>query len=143
MTMLRIFYTDLSDCHDVYKNGYDTSGVYQIMPTGAAQLDNVYCEMINNTGWTVVQRRHDGTLSFNRRWLEYKYGFGNNYGEFWIGNELLHLMTLQKDYVLRMDVWDWEGNRAYAEYDTLKVESEENKYRLKIRGYSGNAGWCQ
>ena len=86
------------------------------------------------------QRRQDGTLSFNRGWLEYKFGFGNLYGEFWLGNEMFHALSSQKSYKLRVDLWDWEGQRAYAEYDHFKVDSEMNKYALHIRGYKGNAG---
>ena len=44
-----------TDCHDLYLQGYHTSGVYQIKPTKAPQLDNVYCEMLNGTGWTLLQ----------------------------------------------------------------------------------------
>ena len=77
---------------------------------------------------------------YYRRWLEYKFGFGNPYAEFWMGNEMLHRISVQKDYVLRMDMWDWEGNRAWAEYDTFRVGDAEDKYRLKVRGYEGNAG---
>ncbi len=51
-----------SDCHEVYSRGFLTSGVYQVKPRDALQLDNVYCEMINGTGWTVLSRRSDGTL---------------------------------------------------------------------------------
>ena len=88
------------DCHDIYRRGYRTAGVYQVKPDSAAQLDNVYCEMINGTGWTLIQRRRDGTLSFNRRWLEYKYGFGNLYGEFWIGNQVSGVVFIYWYFVL-------------------------------------------
>jgi len=33
----------------------------------------------------VIQRRQDGTANFYRNWLEYKKGFGNVTGEFWLG----------------------------------------------------------
>jgi hypothetical protein len=88
--------------------------------------------MFNGSGWTVLQRRVDGLLKFNRRWLEYKFGFGNLYGEFWIGNEKLTHLTNQKKYVLRVDMWDWEGKRYFAEYDHFLVESATEKYRLHV-----------
>lgn len=129
-----------SDCHALYKRGYVVSGVFPIQPIGAPQLDNVYCEMINNTGWTVIQRRGDGLINFSRRWLEYKYGFGNLYGEFWLGNEKIHMLTRQGDYVLRIDMWDWEGNRLFAEYSSFSIDSEGDSYRLHVRDYHGDAG---
>ncbi|CAH1796214.1 unnamed protein product [Owenia fusiformis] len=128
------------DCHDLYKNGFEVSGVYRIMPKGTAMLDDVYCQYVNNTGWTVIQRRVDGVTSFNNGWIEYKYGFGNLYSDFWLGNEKLHHLTNQRDYTLRVDMWDWEGNQAYAEYHTMKISSEKEKYTLNVTGYSGNAG---
>ncbi len=44
-----------SDCHELYLRGFHTSGVYQIKPSRAPQLDNVYCEMLNGSGWTLLQ----------------------------------------------------------------------------------------
>jgi len=42
---------------------------------------------------------------------------------------------------LRVDLADWEGNTAYAEYDNFTVGSELTKYRLASLGtYSGTAG---
>jgi len=96
--------------------------------------------MVHGSGWTVVSRRVDGSLSFVRKWLDYKYGFGNEYGEFWIGNEMLHHLTTQREYRLRIDIWDFEGGKVFAEYDTFRVESEMNKYKLRIRGFKGNSG---
>ncbi len=51
------------DCHDLYRRGHHTSGVYQIRPNGMLQLDNVYCEMLNHTGWTLLSRRQVAVLA--------------------------------------------------------------------------------
>jgi len=41
---------------------------------------------------------------------------------------------------LRIDLADWEGNTAYAEYDYFTVGSELTKYRIALLGtYRGNA----
>ena len=114
--------------------------MYNIKPSEAPLMISVYCEMVNKTGYTLIQRRIDGLLNFNRRWLEYRHGFGNPYGEFWFGNDLIHLMTKQKQYILRVDLWDWEGYKAYAEYDTFTVDDVINHYRLHVSGYRGDAG---
>nr|CAD7609853.1 unnamed protein product [Timema genevievae] len=44
----------------------------------------------------VIQNRFEGTVDFYRGWQDYKYGFGNIGGEFWLGLEKLHLLTNYK-----------------------------------------------
>ena len=72
-------------------------------------------------GWTVIQRRLGGSVPFNRTWEEYKLGFGNKDGEYWLGNENIHLLTNQKEYSLRIELQDWEGNQTFAEYSTFRL----------------------
>ena len=91
-------------------------------------------------GWTVFQRRLDGSVDFYLDWESYKNGFGNLKGEFWLGNDNLHGLTATDDTILRVDLEDFEGNKRYAVYTTFKVADEADKYRLLIGGYSGTAG---
>ena len=37
--------------------------------------------------------RFDGSVDFHRSWEDYKNGFGDPNGEYWLGNEALHLLT--------------------------------------------------
>eukprot|EP00058_Branchiostoma_floridae_P003908 XP_002589396.1 hypothetical protein BRAFLDRAFT_77839 [Branchiostoma floridae] len=71
-------------------------------------------------GWTVIQRRQDGWVPFNRNWEEYKLGFGNKNGEYWLGNDNIHFLTNQKNYRLRIDLLDWQGESRWAEYSTFR-----------------------
>ncbi|XP_078659265.1 angiopoietin-related protein 2-like [Branchiostoma floridae x Branchiostoma belcheri] len=89
-------------------------------------------------GWTVIQRRQDGSVLFDRTWEEYKQGFGNKNGEYWLGNENIYRMTKQKKYRLRIDMEDWDENRRFVEYSSFSLSSEASGYRLQISGYSGN-----
>ena len=91
-------------------------------------------------GWTVFQRRLDGSVEFYLDWKSYKNEFGDLKGEFWLGNDNLHRLTATDDTILRVDLEDFDGNKAYAEYTTFKVADEADKYRLLIGGYSGTAG---
>ena len=56
------------------------------------------------------------------------------------GNDNIHLLTTYGDYEIRFDLADFEGESRYAVYTTFKVSGEDDKYRLTVNGYSGNAG---
>lgn len=49
-------------------------------------------EMVGG-GWTVIQRRKSGLVSFYRDWKQYKQGFGSIRGDFWLGNEHIHRLS--------------------------------------------------
>jgi hypothetical protein len=51
------------------------------------------------SGWTVIQQRINGTVDFYRGWKDYKNGFGDLRTEFWLGNEKIHQITNQGQYV--------------------------------------------
>ncbi|XP_053139562.1 angiopoietin-related protein 7-like [Hemicordylus capensis] len=126
------------DCASIYYNGVRRSGVYSIMPSVGGLPINVLCEMdVEGGGWTVIQRRQDGTVNFNRTWNEYKDGFGDLNGEFWMGNENIHEITSQGDYSLRIDLEDWNNKHKHAFYQLFSIEDELNYYRLHVEGFSG------
>ncbi|EDO44271.1 predicted protein, partial [Nematostella vectensis] len=118
-----------------------TSGIFPIALTPCHPLD-VYCDLgTSGGGWTVIQRRVDGSVDFYRGWDEYKRGFGNKEGEFWLGLDNIHAMTSQRRYRVRFDLEDFGGNTRYAEYDDFRVGDEAAKYQLvSIGTYSGTAG---
>ncbi|KAI8488224.1 cell surface pattern recognition receptor signaling pathway [Branchiostoma belcheri] len=129
-------------CMDLLNSGHNTSGVYTIYPAGEVTSPiRVYCDMdTDGGGWTVFQRRKDGSVDFFLDWQNYKAGFGDLGGEFWLGNDNLHRLTAQGGQELRVDLEDFEGNSTFAKYSNFSVEDEGHKYRLTVGGYSGTAG---
>ena len=101
----------------------------------------VYCDMeTDGGGWTVFQRRQDGSVDFYRYWTDYENGFGNLIGEFWLGLSKIHRLTKEGSNTLRVELEDFEGNTAYANYSTFSVGNSTSKYTLTVGGYAGTAG---
>ena len=125
----------------MYKSGERISGVYTVDPDGSGAFD-VFCDHNSpGGGWTVFQKRLDGSVEFYRGWNDYKRGFGSLNGEFWLGLEKIHRLTKSERYILRVDLEDTAGKTAYAEYDMFAVTSERTKYQLGIGTYSGICLW--
>ncbi|XP_037101380.1 techylectin-5B [Syngnathus acus] len=134
------------DCASIYYNGVTRSGVYTVVPSLAALPVEVYCDMdTDGGGWTVIQRRVDGSVSFDRGWREYRAGFGDLRSEFWLGNDHIHELSGHGDYSLRIDLEDWSNKHKHALYQHFSVEDEEHRYRLHVSGFGGSArdsfGW--
>ncbi|XP_044165382.1 ficolin-2-like [Acropora millepora] len=127
-------------CLQVLQSGNNSTGVYRIYPDGNKPI-TVSCDMTTDGGgWTVFQRRVNGSIDFYRGWTDYKFGFGNLSGEFWLGNDNLHRIAATGNMTLRVDLEDFEGNVTFAEYSIFKVAEGSEKYRLLIGGYNGTAG---
>ena len=86
-----------ASCAGLYKSGKTTSGVYTIDPDSSGAFD-VFCDQTTaGGGWAVFQKRMDGSVSFYRGWTDYKNGFGNLNGEFWLGLDKIHRLTKKKE----------------------------------------------
>ena len=124
------------NCAELYKAGKQKSGVYSIDPDNTGTFD-VYCDQkTDGGGWTVFQKRLDGSVDFYRGWEDYKRGFGNLNGEFWLGLDKIHRLTKERNR-LHVDLEETTGKTAYAEYDFFGVASERSKYKLSLGTYSG------
>ena len=129
-----------TDCSDLLKSGHTQSGVYSVNPDGKGSF-NVYCDMrTDGGGWTVFQRRQDGSVDFYRGWNDYKSGFGQLTAEFWLGNDGIHRLTAARPSTLRVELGDWNGVKVYAKYGKFNIGDEQAKYRLEVGSYSGTAG---
>ncbi|CAH0716523.1 unnamed protein product, partial [Brenthis ino] len=132
-------------CVDLLNAGMRESGVYYLQIRGTTYwFLKVYCEQnVADGGWTVIHRRDDFGIpaeNFNRDWSDYKNGFGDPSKEFWLGNENIYMLTNNDDYMLRVELEDFDGNKRYAQYSHFKIYSEGEYYKLEIDGYEGNAG---
>ena len=74
-------------------------------------------------GWTVIQRRVDGSVDFNRPWSDYEKGFGDLNGEFWYGLRTMNCLTQTSQWELRIDFEYENGTRSYLHYNEFKVGS--------------------
>ncbi|KAJ0057874.1 hypothetical protein NL108_003009, partial [Boleophthalmus pectinirostris] len=129
------------DCQHVLDSGEGTSGIYLLRPQGTNRLLQAWCDQSRaQGGWTVIQRRQDGSVNFFRTWEQYKQGFGNLDGEYWLGLEHLYWLTKQGQYKLRVSLEDWQGRQVFAEYDSFHLEPETDWYRLRLGHYQGTAG---
>ena len=124
-------------CADLYKKGATKDGIYTINPDRQGEF-KVRCDMTTSGGgWTLFQRRIDGSVDFYLDWKNYTEGFGNLSGDFWLGLDKIHRLTKSDQNVLRVDMEDFENETRYAEYTTFAVASETDNYRLTVGGYSG------
>lgn len=139
-----------SDCSEI--NSPD-SGLHMIAPANQRRPIMAKCM----GPWTVIQKREDGSVDFNRSWEEYANGekpvvrdskqrlisnlkgFGEPNGELWIGNEILHHLTSDNCTKLRIVIQDLQNNSWYADYESFRIASRAEGYRIDFSGYSGNA----
>ncbi|VDI12789.1 Hypothetical predicted protein [Mytilus galloprovincialis] len=104
------------DCSDLDPKHFK-SGVYTIKPAGGTGL-KAYCDMeTDGGGWTVFQRRLDG-------------------------NDKLYKLTSRGQYELRVNLEDFNGDKAYAKYSNFFIGDKSTNYKLTVKGYSGTAGDC-
>ncbi|XP_026540184.1 angiopoietin-related protein 7 isoform X1 [Notechis scutatus] len=129
------------DCSSLYQRNYRSSGVYKLLPDeflGSPELQ-VYCDMeTDGGGWTVIQRRKIGLISFSQNWKKYKEGFGSLQGDFWLGNEHIHRLS-RRPSMLRVELEDWDGNSVFAQYSRFQVGNELSNYQLFLANFSGSA----
>ncbi|ELR55170.1 Ficolin-2 [Bos mutus] len=128
-------------CTELLTRGHFLSGWHTIYLPDCRPL-TVLCDMdTDGGGWTVFQRRKDGSVDFFRTWTTYKQGFGSQLGEFWLGNDNIHALTAQGTSELRVDLMDFEGNHRFAKYQSFRMADEAEKYKLVLGAFvEGNAG---
>ncbi|XP_001850191.2 angiopoietin-related protein 1 [Culex quinquefasciatus] len=112
------------------------TGVHEIQPSpGFGSKIEVLCDQkYDKGGWIVIQNRLDGSVYFEREWAEYKSGFGNLKGEFWLGLDKIHEITSTKKYELVILLTDWSDTVKFAKYSEFRVAGEAEFYAIKKLG---------
>ena len=129
------------NCRQLYEEGHLTSGVYTLYPRDRLGPFNVFCHMGlspagSDRGWTVVQRRLNADVDFNRSKEEYQFGFGQLEGNFWLGLEnikrlvdkatdghQLYVEVKYDNYIVSKGLWD-----------SFSLESSNTDWKIRISG---------
>ncbi|XP_030391437.1 ficolin-1-like [Gopherus evgoodei] len=128
-------------CKELLARGNTLSGWYTVYSSDCTAM-TVLCDMATDGGgWTVFQRRADGSVDFFRDWDSYKRGFGNQQMEFWLGNDNIHLLTSQGNNELRIDLMDSETKKYFAKYESFQILGESENYKMILGDFlNGTAG---
>ncbi|XP_062575184.1 angiopoietin-related protein 7-like, partial [Saccostrea cucullata] len=101
------------DCFDIYNCGERGTDVYDIYPFTAPVSTKVLCDMDSNGGgWTVIQRRHreNRRVEFNTTWNEYKIGFGDARGNYWLVDAFRKHLLINQPF----STYDHDNNNRCA-----------------------------
>ena len=134
--------TTIKTCCDINALYFYTkpSAVYQMQCWcgGLWSTTSAFCDTKTaDGGWTVIQRRKDGSVDFNRPWSDYEKGFGDLNGEFWYGLKNMNCLTQTGQWEMRVD-FEYENKlRSYLHYNVFKVGNATDEYPLTISGFTG------
>ena len=90
--------------------------------------------------WILIQRRVDDTVEFfSTIWSDYVTGFGEPHGNYWMGLEQMHQLTLTPhELFVYLELFD--GVVGYARYSSFSIGDAASKYTITVSGYNGTAG---
>ncbi|XP_033634250.1 ryncolin-2-like [Asterias rubens] len=125
-----------SSCKELLEAGQSETGIFTIVPAGFSDGLRVCCDMeTDGGGWIIIQRRQDGSVDFYRNWIDYRVGFGDLNGEFWLGNDNLRKLTETVGmWQLRFDLENWFGEKAWSEHEGFRISGEN--FRLNVDSYN-------
>jgi len=86
-------------------------------------------------GWLVIQRRRNGLVNFYRDWSDYRAGFGDPNGDFFIGLEKLNWLTAYQPFELYIHLEE-RGyyKNVFAKYDEFLIGNEsEDLFTVRVK----------
>ncbi|XP_052231141.1 angiopoietin-2-like isoform X1 [Dreissena polymorpha] len=121
------------DCTELLRRGAPKlSGVYTIITPVTHTKVQVFCDMqTDGGGWTVFQKRFNGSEDFYRNFSDYEAGFGSVYAEYWLGLKYIHEITSRGSYQLRVDIVSSSGSKGYDVYEGFSLQPGTN-YTLNL-----------
>ncbi|XP_068150792.1 ficolin-1-like [Drosophila tropicalis] len=121
--------------------GIVEKGIFEITVPGLDPFPVMCDAKIAGAGWTVIASRSNVNLNFFRNWTEYKRGFGDLSGDFFIGLDKLHAITKSQSHELYIHLEDFSGVTRFAQYDDFYIENENVLYKMtKLGTATGDAG---
>ena len=129
------------NCKEIYDAGQNTSGLYRISPVAGYEF-TVFCDMnLRGGGWTVISRRVNNSISFNRNWTAYRNGFGEFNSNFWLGLQKIKDITeyngaTNELYIGMQGYHPSSTDRvAFSIYKSFTLKDESAMYALDISSY--------
>lgn len=117
------------ECSEGKASGYP-SGIYDIQPSTSPTSFPVYCAM--GFGRIHILWRETSSMNFFRSWEEYRDGFGDVSGEFWLGLEYIHQITTSDVFEMRIEIRLHTGQKRKQKYNHFVVEGEEENYKMSF-----------
>ncbi|KAL5006154.1 hypothetical protein ScPMuIL_017312 [Solemya velum] len=128
------------DCKHLFDDGVMESGVYPINLKNVGHK-MVYCDMEQDGGWSVLQRKLNNEVDFNTSFSSYKRGFGDPSSSHWIGLEVMDALTNAPSEVI-MTFFVQPGNTQHVlHYSGFNPGGVRSNFSLTVSGYMPDSTW--
>ncbi|XP_038058748.1 ficolin-3-like [Patiria miniata] len=119
-------------CQESYSGGGISYGVVNIYPKQYPNGLAVTCKQ----SFIVIQNRKDGSVNFTRSWAEYRDGFGDLTGEFWLGNEIVRQLTSEGTWELRFSL-KGDKSSGTSRFRQVQILGDDYILNTDYRSLSG------
>ena len=110
-------------------------------------LPSVYCDQTADCGgWTIFQRRTDGSVDFFRDWEHYKQDFSSLQNDHWLENKNIYILTFQGLYpggielrIYRINSKEIQKSVRYANFDMTNAVSKNTFHLTSLTGTLADA----